>query len=165
MQIRRSTLVAAIGLSLMVGSGCKKITQAATEKAMEEGTGAKKVNLDKGNVEVTGPQGQQVNFGQNVALPDGWPTSRVPQYPGSTLIGAVSANGQLSYTGQTGDAPAKVVAFYKDKLSGYKNAANMTTPQGSVASYTSDKEDVAISAGAGGDGKTTITVAITPHSK
>jgi hypothetical protein len=163
--MNRTTILVVLALSLIPGMGCKKLTEAAADKAIEEGTGAKKVDLDKGKIEMTGAQGQQVNLGQNVALPDGWPSSRVPQYPGSTIMAAVSANGQFSYTGQTSDPPAKVVAFYKDKLSGYKNEGTMTMPQGTIVSFKGTQDDVALTASAGGDGKTTITVAITPHTK
>jgi hypothetical protein len=163
--MNRTTILAVLSLSLVFAGGCKKITQAASEKAIEEGTGAKKVDLDKGKIEMTGPQGQQVNLGQGVALPDGWPSSRVPLYPGTTLIGAVSANGQLSYTGQSSDPPAKVIAFYKGKLSGYKTQGEMAMPQVSTAGFKGADDDVAVSASQGGDGKTMITVAITPHTK
>jgi hypothetical protein len=158
------TIVLATCLSLLVcGTGCKKLTQTATEKALEEGTGAKKVDLDKGNVAVTGANGQQVNLGQNVALPDGWPTSRVPQYPGSSIMASASNNGSMSYTAETTDAPAKVVAFYKDKLSGYKVDGQLNMPQGSTAGFKSAQDEVAVSATAGGGGKTMITVGVTTH--
>jgi hypothetical protein len=156
-------LMLSAGVVLTAETGCKKITQSVTEKAIEEGTGAKSVDLDKGKMQVEGPNGQKMAMGENVALPDGWPKDRVPPYPGAKINAAVSANGSLSYIAETPDSPDKVKTFYKSKLSSYKEEGVFTTPQSVTAAYKSSAESVSFSASSAGDGKTMITITIAPN--
>jgi len=147
---------------LTAETGCKKISQSVTEKAIEEGTGAKSVDLDKGKMQVEGPNGQKMALGDNVALPDGWPKDRVPPYPGAKITAAVSAGGQLSYVAETTDSPEKVKAFYKSKLTGYKEEGAFTTPTAVTVAYKSAAETVSFTASASGD-KTMISLAVAPN--
>ncbi len=156
-------LIFAAASLLSAETGCKKLTQSMTEKAVEEGTGAKKVDVDKGQMQVEGANGQKMALGENVALPDGWPKARVPPYPGAKIIAAVSASGQLSYVAETTDAPEKVRAFYKSKLSSYKEEGTVTSAQATTAAYKSSAETVSFTASVDGNGKTTIALAVSPN--
>ena len=48
-------------------------------------------------------------------MPEGWP-DYAPQYPGSKITAAMSTPNGKTATMDSSDAPDKVVAFYKDKL-------------------------------------------------
>jgi hypothetical protein len=150
---------------LSAGTGCKKVSKSLTEKAIEEGTGAKNVDLSDNKMKFEGPNGQKMAMGENVPLPDGWPKDRIPAYPGAKITGAVSMGGQLSLIAESADSPEKVKAFYKGKLSSYKEEAMFTTPQGFTAAYKNATETIALTANNTGDEKTMISVSITPDKK
>jgi len=166
MKLTHALAVCLSALTLLTAeTGCRKIGKSVTEKAIEEGTGAKNVDLDKGKMQVEGPNGQKMALGENVAVPDGWPKDRVPLYPGAKLTAAITANGQLSCIAETTDSPDKVKAFYKSKLAAYKEEGTFTSPQAMTAVYKSSAETVSLSASSAGDGKTMVSLAVSPEKK
>ncbi len=121
MDLRSAVVVATLALTLPGLTGCRSLTRLmtrkATEKALEESSGAKEVTLEKDGVRFEGKEGEKVSIGGGAKLPDGWP-AYAPIYPGAKLQMAIANPGQKAkiISMETGDAPDKALAFYKDKL-------------------------------------------------
>jgi hypothetical protein len=120
------------------------------------GANGEKVTVDSAgkNVTVTTSDGKVAYAaGGGVSLPAGFPAD-VPIYPGANITAAVSAGNAGSQgravTFETGDLPRKVADFYKDKLSGWERAAEMTS--GAAATLVLRAPDK----------KRTVTVVATP---
>lgn len=160
-------LLLAVSLVVPFGTGCRALkrraAEKATEKALEESTGAKNVDLSSGGIKVETAQGEKMDFGTGAKLPDGWP-SYAPQYPGSTIMAAMATPNGKTVTAQTTDNPEKVTAFYKDKLSGagFKQqvAGNFGGMQTLTMTKDNGKSNAVVSASVQ-NGKTMITVSIT----
>lgn len=161
--------------------GCSKIKQKIAQKATEKATEAiaekatgQEVDIDtSGNkVEFTGKDGKQkMTIGRGSKLPEDFPKSTVPVYPGSTVLSSMSLqsnNGQGHVvTLETEDSPDDIIAFYKSKFSGVKPTAEMTTPQSHVVSYADvGGYGVQVMAMARDkDGKSHINLTATPAKK
>ncbi|MFO0662939.1 MAG: hypothetical protein U0174_03255 [Polyangiaceae bacterium] len=140
----RNSLVATLVLTALGGTGCKSLAKRAAEKAIEERTGAKSVDLgsSSGSVEVNDGKGTRVAAGQSVRLPSDWP-SFVPQYPGSTISVAAHNASTNEYTAAmvSGDTPDQIIAFYKPKVTGAGFKAEGHVNAGSLQSDTFKHKD------------------------
>ena len=125
--VTRAALVLTLGALLVSQTGCKWLARKATEKALEESTGAKNVDLgtSSGSIDIQDGKGSRVVTGQGVKLPSDWP-SYLPTYPDAKLQTAITNPERREYTASmmTPDDADKVMAFYKSQLtgSGFKSA-------------------------------------------
>jgi hypothetical protein len=99
-------------------SGCGLIAQQVTKSAVENATGVKVDQTGK-TVTVTGTNGQQATISSAEGkLPDGLP-SYVPSYNGTIKSSSQIATDKgtnYTFTIETSDAAASVLAWYKDHL-------------------------------------------------
>jgi hypothetical protein len=90
---------------------------------------------DKGSLVVQGADGATVKIG---ATGSNDMPSWIPVYPGSSPKGTFSSQtkegNQATYSFNTSDAPAKVMAYYQDQLKagGFAISMATTTPQGGI---------------------------------
>jgi hypothetical protein len=154
--------------ALLAASGCEKITEKVTEtvieRAIEKETGGEvDIEADKG-VSFKGKdnQGRDVVYdAKSGKVPDNWP-SDVPVYPGVTVKASLQGNGNRTLVLESTDSPEKVVAFYKGKLSGMKQEADMNMNGSMMLSFddTPKQRKVLITAAVQGD-KTAVNLAVT----
>lgn len=89
---------------------------------------------DTSTVTVTGPDGQTGKFMSGEGAADFLPDF-APLYPGAKVVGGAGGDSNTGKGGmvnfETGDAPEKVVAWYKAQAekAGLKIAGEMTTPE------------------------------------
>lgn len=143
----------------------------AIERAIEQSAGGDvDVDMDRdGSVRVTGDNGEEYNVsaGNNVSLPDNWPSS-VPlpsnvniSYAGSMNAGDAETAG-LSVVYTTKDSATEVAEYFKSTLEkeGWEIQATMATGDGSmVTASKGEEENVAVYIGSA-DGETTVNVSI-----
>lgn len=97
------------------------------------------VNKDDATTTFKSEDGEAViRQGADAAAAANFP-AHAPKYPGSTVTASASFSNKEGESGgmvsqETGDAPAKVMAFYKDKITstGKKIAMETTTPEGGM---------------------------------
>lgn len=118
----RTRTVAGVATALLLLSpalaGCGQVAEKAAETAMENALSGADVNIeDNGNVTITDDQGNQMAAGENVALPDNWP-SEVPPFEGGTLtVVTVAPDGVwASWTSDT--SPQEAADAYGATLEG-----------------------------------------------
>jgi hypothetical protein len=139
-----------VSLAVVAGFSCRKASQAVSkkiaEKAIERASGGKaKVDLGAvGNVDISG-------------LPDAL------RYPGAKALAKFSMSGEegkgSSYTFETADPAADVVAFYKKALVGWKTSMTMETEKGTVMGFSSaDEKQSAVITVSPEDKKTAISI-------
>lgn len=107
-------------IALAVLPGCEKLKAKLERRAADKAVAAaSSADVGDAGITITDSKagGVSVQTGGGSKLPESWPAS-VPPYPGSTVTSAVSTPAAKSAVLQTSDAPAKVAAFYKDKLKG-----------------------------------------------
>ncbi len=112
--IRTRTLaaIAAAALILTPGlSACGQGVEEVAEQAAENAMGGGDVEINDDGVTITDEEGNEMAAGENVALPDSWP-SEVPPFEGGTLtVVTVSPDG--SYAAWTTEgSPEDVVGAY-----------------------------------------------------
>lgn len=143
----------------------------AIERAIEQSAGGDvDIDIDRdGSMRVTGDKGEEYNVsaGNNVSLPDTWPSS-VPlpsdiniSYAGSMNAGDTETAG-LSVVYTTEDSTTEVAEYFKSTLEkeGWKIQATVATGDGSmVTASKGEEENVAVYIG-GAEGETTVNVSI-----
>ena len=143
----------------------------AIERAIEQSAGGDvDVDIDRdGSVRMKGDNGEEYNVsaGNNVSLPDNWPSS-VPlpsdinvSYAGSMNAGDTETAG-LSVVYTTKDSTTEVAEYFKSTLEkeGWKIQATVATGDGSmVTASKGEEENVAVYIG-GAEGETTVNVSI-----
>lgn len=161
-----TSLLLLAALVVPMGTGCRAITrklsEKAAEKAIEESTGAKDVDLSSGGIKVQADNGEKIEIGGGAKMPDGWP-DYAPQYPGSKITAALSSPSGKTATMESTDSPDKVIAFYKEKLTGggFKQtvAGNFNGMQTLTMQKGNNKSNAVLTAQRQGD-KTLISVSI-----
>jgi hypothetical protein len=154
--VSRVSLIAlclALGFVVLVNVNCMKcgdkIAQKAVESAVEKSTGGK----------------AKIDVGGNVDL------SALPaflRYPGAIAKArwAMSREGTTGtvYTFETADPVSSVVNFYKQALSGWKNASTMESGDATILVYGTEDEKQAATVTVAKDkdsGKTSLTLLYT----
>jgi hypothetical protein len=103
-------LVLTFALAVALG-GCQR----AAERVVEEATGVR-IDEDGDSVTITGPEGEQAEFGASASLPEGWPEDH-PVYEPADIESSMSFSGddgaQYTVYMTTSDAFADVLAWYK----------------------------------------------------
>jgi hypothetical protein len=152
-------------------SGCAKIGTKLVESAIEKASGGNAdVNLDNGAVSVKDENGGQTQLGENVKIPEGWP-SETPLYPDVKL--SMSTKTKNSDTGKnefsvlgeaTKGAVKDVYNWYKDKYgSGWEVVTDQYTESTDgdfvVLDFKSSKYEVTVMISAA-DKVTSLTMAV-----
>jgi hypothetical protein len=145
-----------LGAMIIVNVGCmqcgcgesitEKIAETAMEKAVEVGTGG------KGKIDV----------GKDVDL-SGLPAeARYPGAKGTGRFAISTGDGSgVTYSLETGDAPAKVLEWYKASAekAGWKKVAEMETGEATMVTFGKEEEKKFMNATVTTDkGKTTIAI-------
>ncbi|MHB1377274.1 MAG: hypothetical protein ACYCXB_07620 [Candidatus Humimicrobiaceae bacterium] len=174
--MKKKMLIAASILTLAIFaiasfSSCAKIGTKLVEGAIEKASGGKAdVNLDNGGVSVKDEKGGQTQIGENVKIPDGWP-SETPLYPDIKL--SMSTKTKNSDTGKnefsvfgaaTKGTVKDIYNWYKDKFgSGWEVVTDQYTESSDgdfvVLDLKSSKYEVSVMIAASG-GTNTVTMVV-----
>jgi hypothetical protein len=137
-----AALVAGLALGAVTLTACGS-AQDAIENAAGDAIGGD-VNLEEGELSVTDSEGNSIQLGENVSLPDNWP-AEVPAYDGGSLMTVVvSGDGATVNAVWLSDAsPEDAMAAYSAILesAGYTKgdvtaAAGMSTSTFTGNGYT-----------------------------
>lgn len=151
-------------------SGCQRVAEEATEKAVERATG---VDIEKegDKVTVTGEQGEQVSVtGEATELPEGFPDD-VPVFEDAKIMSSASMTdgGKTTFivTFETAAAVADVQKFYEDALAEKKwtitNKVSGSSEGKDTAMVTFKKADTAegvVTIATDDAGKTSINLSV-----
>lgn len=142
---RTHSMLAAVMAAGLMFTGCSQSAENTAENLIESATGAD-VDLSDGSITVTDEEGNVIESGSDVALPDGFP-SDLPQPEGGVIVTASSMDGQIvvvwSMEGLTADDVDAYVAQVK------------------AAGYGEERD----SASLGGDGVVSKTVTLAGNGK
>jgi hypothetical protein len=150
-------LVLACGVPSL--TGCGSAVQGAVEKAAGDAIGGN-VNINSDGLSVTDSNGNQVQIGENVKMPDNWP-SQVPQFEGGKLASVMVAGDGASVNAlwTTDAALPDAAKAYRDALAaaGYTQDDTMSADGLESGNHTGNgyKVNFVIS---GSDGQTSIMV-------
>lgn len=92
-RVARTVSLSLLAGVLAVGASTLTACGSAVENAVEEAAGnalGGDVNVDDGNISVTDEEGNEMQLGENVSVPDNWP-SEVPVYDNGKLISVMVA--------------------------------------------------------------------------
>ena len=174
--MKKKTLIAASILTLAIFSiasfsGCAKIGTKLVESAIEKASGGSAdVNLENGGVSVKDENGGQTQIGENVKIPDGWP-SETPLYPDIKLSMSTktknsdTSKNEFSVLGlATKGTVRDVYNWYKDKFgSGWEVTTDQYTESSDgdfvVLDFKSSKYEVSIIIAASGE-TTSVTMVV-----
>jgi hypothetical protein len=132
--------MAAVGLGLVVAlavpalAGCSGAVQGAVEKAAGNAIGGN-VDINSGGLSVTDSNGNEVQIGADVTIPDNWP-AEVPRVEGGKLVSVMVAGDGSSVNAMwtVSGAPADAAKAYGDALTAAGYAQDQTTSAGDVES-------------------------------
>jgi hypothetical protein len=155
---RNGLVVLVLMLALVLFAGCsgkpsasKQFAEKQMEKVLEQG-GAKHADVDLGADGGVDLSGLPVEF-------------RQPGAVGIGHVGGGEASGETNtYILQTGEAPAAVIAAYRQRLAGWKQVAIMESPNATSINYQSPDGQRQASVLVGTEartGKTNISVSLT----
>ena len=96
-------------------------------------------------------------------LPADFPKD-VPVYTGATVVSSSTAGGVVGAVLNTGDAIDKVSAYYKDELAknGWSTPQAMNAGVNTIIRATKEKRQAAIAIMKDTEGKTSVSIAVTP---
>lgn len=129
--VRWLALILIVGVAACSPGAC---AERMVEEAIEAETG-EEVDLDSetGSVSVRGPEGEMMEAGENVPLPDDLPAF-IPIYPDATprMVMRTGDGTHVSLT--VDDAATEVVAWYREQLAAndFAIATDMASPMGTV---------------------------------
>ena len=124
-------LVLVVGVAACSPGAC---AERMVEEAIEAETGGE-VDLDSeaGTMSVTGPDGESMEIGESVALPDDLP-SFLPVYPDSTPRMVLRTGEGAQITLEVAEDASTVVSWYREQLvaNGFEIQSDMAGPMGTV---------------------------------
>ncbi len=151
--------------------GCAKIGTKLVESVLEKASdGSADINLDNGGVTVKDENGSQTQIGENLKLPEGWP-SETPLYPdvklswSSKTKNSDTGKNEFSVLGEASKVPAKdIYNWYKDKFgSGWEVVTDQFTESSdgdfAVLGFKSSKYEVTVMVTSSKD-VTSVTMAV-----
>lgn len=164
-------IIGVVGLVVLYGAQSLFSPERAIERAIEGASGGDvDIDIDRdGSMSVTGENGEEFNAkaGDNVSLPDNWPSSvSIPSsarlnYAGSMNAGDAESVG-LSAVYTTKESTTEVAKYFKSTLetAGWEIQGTMATGDGSMITATKgEEENVAVYIGSTED-ETTVTVSV-----
>lgn len=155
-------LSATLALATPALAACGGVAEQAAEKAVEAAGGGD-VDIDNGNVTVTDESGNAFVAGENVTLPDNWP-SAVPAFDGGTLsLATVQADGTAGAMWIVDGSPEDAAQAYGATLeaAGFTQSQISNAGGMSIAQYDGNGFTVGVTA-VEADGKTGLTVSASP---
>ena len=166
MRTLRSRAVAAVAVAALALSpalaACGQAAEEVAEQAAEQAIGGD-VEVNDDGVTVTDEEGNEVAIGEDVAVPDTWP-SEVPLYEGGTLqMVSVQADGAATAMWLADGTPAEVAADYGAALEEAGFTADSESNMGGmvVNSYTGNGLTVSMQV-LESDGQTSLMVIAEP---
>jgi hypothetical protein len=158
----RLTAVALTGL-LALGipalAGCGNVAENAIEQAAGDAIGGD-VELSDGGLTVTNSDGTQMQLGENMSVPDNWP-SGLPTYDGGSLVSVVveGDGSTVNAVWTTEEAAEDAAATYGAALESAGYTAGTTSNMAGMANteYTGGEYTVNVTA-LDADGTTTLMV-------
>jgi len=153
-----------LSVCVIMVAGCGKrsgerIAEKMAEAAMAKDGVKGKVNISGDKVTIETKDGKSTfASGGNAKVPENFPKD-VPVYAGASILASASVPNGSVLTLQTKDAAAKVMSFYKGKLTGSGWTSEMTMEQGEqlMSAYKKGKKTISIIAGKS-DKLTSITI-------
>ncbi|MFH0818585.1 MAG: hypothetical protein V1898_01185 [Patescibacteria group bacterium] len=114
--MKKTLIMLAVLTIIFAGCGAsEKIAETTAEKAIENATGAE-VDIDNSNVNITTADGNTITTGQNISLPDDFP-SDVPVYTDKKILAAsTTAENQFALTMSSTDSYNEIDEFYQTEL-------------------------------------------------
>jgi opacity protein-like surface antigen len=145
---RSAVLMFAAALSGVALAGCGQAAETAIEQAAEQAIGGD-VAIDDGQVSVTDDEGNTTVVGEDVELPEEWPTV-IPVPAGAPLMAAsVDAEGKAVTSSWMGDPdPAVAAEAYGQQLldAGFELDSTGTAPGLNDATYLGNGYQVSVRA-------------------
>lgn len=145
-------------------AGCQKATEAAVNAALAKDGVQVNTNGESGTI--TSKDGTLTfNTGGDAKLPADFPAD-VPLYAGAKLVSTMTLPTGMTVAQETGDALAKVAAFYKSAMTGkgWKQEVEVNGEGSAMLTYSQDKKTLQVTIG-GESGKTTIVLMYIPPEK
>lgn len=158
-----AALVAAVTLIPAV-AGCGQVAEKAAEMAAEQAIGGD-IDVNDNSVTVTDDEGNEVTAGEDITLPDTWP-SQVPPYEAGTLsLVTAQADGSAFASWLTDATPEEAAMSYGAVLedAGYTIETESNMGGMFVREYTGNGYTVSFNTIAS-DGQTTVMVTAAPGS-
>ena len=129
--VRWLALVLVVGAAACSPGAC---AERMVEEAIEAETGGE-VSLDSesGALSVSGPDGETMQVGENVPLPEDIP-SFIPIYPDSVPRMVINTGEGMQITLEVGETASAVVSWYRNQLeaNGFELRSDMASPMGTV---------------------------------
>lgn len=158
MKLQIASGALAIALAVPALAGCGSAVQGAVEKAAGQAIGGN-VDINSNGLSVTDSNGNQVQIGSDVTMPDNWP-SVVPQFDGGKLTSVMVAGDGASVNAMwsTDASAADAAKAYGDALTGAGFKQDQTTNAGGVESsqYSGNGYTVNVVVSSAGDGTTVL---------
>jgi hypothetical protein len=154
-----AVLAGLLVLGIPVLTACGSAIQAGVEKAAGDAIGGN-VDINDNGLSVTDSNGNQVQIGEDVTMPDNWP-AEVPQFSGGKLASVMVAGDGASVNAMwTTDASvADAAKAYDEALIGAGFTQDQTTSAADAVSnsYSGNGYTITLIVG-GSDGQTTVLV-------
>ena len=160
--IRSRAAVGAVIAALMLSpalASCGMAAEEAAEQAAEQAIGGGDVEFNDEGLTVTDSDGNEMAIGEDVAIPDSWP-SAVPLYEGGTVqMVSVQGTGSAIVVWQAEGSPADVAAAYAGQLEAAGFTQDSTSNMGGmiIEQYSGNDYTVSLQA-IDVDGTTNLTV-------
>lgn len=160
---RSSHRVTAVVLGSILALGTPALVScgSAVENAVEEAAGnalGGDVSIDDGNMTVTDAEGNEMQIGENIAVPDNWP-AEIPVYEDGALISVVIGSGGASINAiwTTTGTPEEAAAAYGSALesAGFSGGDTSAVAGMSSMDYTGNGYTINVTTIAA-DGSTTL---------
>ncbi len=129
--VRWLALVLVVGVAACSPGAC---AERMVEEAIEAETGAEvDVDAESGTMSVTGPDGETMQVGESVSLPENLP-SFIPIYPDSVPRMVMNMGGVMQITLEVDETASEVVSWYRNQLeaNGFEIQSEMAGPMGTV---------------------------------
>lgn len=142
---RTYSILAAVMATGLILTGCAQSAEDTAENVIESATGAD-VDLSDGSISVTDEEGNVLESGTDVALPEAYP-SDLPQPEGGVIMTTSTMEEQVIVVWSMDDLTAEDVDAYIDQVK--------------AAGYSEERD----SASLGGDGVVSKTVTLAGNGK
>lgn len=149
----KNILFPAVAL-ILLGFGCG---QSVTESMINAELGGQgSVDLEGGTVDYRGENGERAQFGENVTIPNDFP-SDVPRYENATIIAVTQTDEGDSLQFTTTDSAAVVMNWYKSELTNWQIIVDGNYTGSHYAQYQNDGVVISISA-SGSENLTSVVI-------
>lgn len=170
--VRRGGLVAGVLAAGLVLASCGAAVEEATEQALESATGGGDVELGDDGVRVTDEEGNELAFGAEASLPEGWPDD-VPVPEGEIVSSttfddamALSVQGEGDVAATFNDLKSQLeasgyVVEFSNEGTGFKSVSMF---QGTGAEGSSQGTTATLTVAEDGEGGLSIAMNVQPRS-